>query len=121
MKIQDRKYQLELRRQRVRKTVKGATERPRLSVYKSSKHIYAQIIDDFAGRTLAAASTLTEEFKGKKVKSSTLEAAKIVGNLLAEKAQQAGLKKVVFDRGGNKYHGRIKTLAEGAREKGLEF
>lgn len=121
MKIQTKKYQLELRRQRVRKTVKGTSERPRFNVYKSSKHIYAQVIDDIAGKTLVAANTLSEEFKGKKVKSYTIEAAKIVGNLLAEKAQRAGIKKVVFDRGGNRYHGRIKTLAEGAREKGLEF
>lgn len=121
MKKQGRRYRLELRRHRVRKDISGSAERPRLNIYKSSKHIYAQVVDDSIGKTLVAISTVSKEFKDKKVKSYTLEAAKIVGNLIAEKAQQAGVKKVVFDRGGNRYHGRIKNLAEGAREKGLEF
>ena len=100
---------------RVRKGVAGSPQRPRLAIFRSARHIYAQVIDDTTGRTLAAASTLG----GDKAKKS--DAAKQVGALIAERAKAAGVTKVAFDRGGYKYHGRIKALAEGAREGGLEF
>ena len=110
------------RKKRVRKKVFGTPERPRLSVYRSLKHIYAQVIDDTNGITLVAASTLDpalrEQLKGIKGK---IEAARLVGKLVAERALEKGIKKVVFDRGGFKYHGRVKALADGAREAGLEF
>ena len=105
---------------RVRKKVFGTPERPRLVVYRSLKHIYAQIIDDTIGHTLVAASSLDKEFpKGKR--GSNVEGARIVGELIGKKAIEKGIKKVVFDRGGYKYHGRVKALAEGARAAGLEF
>jgi len=106
-------------RARIRKTVKGTAERPRLSVYRSNKQIYAQLIDDIAGVTLASASSASkavEIAKGKKV-----DMAKEVGKAIATKAIESGIKAVVFDRGGYLYHGRIKALAEGAREGGLTF
>jgi len=105
---------------RVRKKVFGTPERPRLSVYRSLRHIYAQIIDDVAGHTLVAASTLDPALRDLP-STSNKEAARKVGELLAKKALERGIKKVVFDRGGNKYHGRIAALAEGARGGGLEF
>jgi large subunit ribosomal protein L18 len=106
------------RRNRYR-LVQNANGRPRLSVFRSGKHIYAQIVDDLAGATLASAST---NEKGSKVSSSwNVEAAKAVGKLVAERAIAAGVKKVVFDRGGYIYHGRVKALADAAREGGLEF
>ena len=95
--------------------------RPRLSVFRSSKHIYAQVIDDRAGKTVAAASTLDKGLKGSLPKGSDLAAATAVGKLLAERALAAGVKDVVFDRGGYLYHGRVKALAEAAREAGLHF
>ena len=101
---------------RLRYRIVGTPERPRLAVFRSAKHIYAQIIDDTKGITLCSASTLTEETEGTKT-----DAAKAVGAAVAQKALDAGITKVVFDRGGNIYHGRIKALAEGAREAGLEF
>ena len=107
---------LEKRHRRVRKKVIGSPERPRLAVYRSNRHIYAQVIDDVAGRTLAAASTLvTGDGEDPKAK------AKAVGVQLAEKAKAAGVTRVKFDRGGFRYHGRIQALADGAREGGLEF
>jgi large subunit ribosomal protein L18 len=110
------------RKKRVRKKVFGTPDRPRLSVYRSLKHIYAQIIDDTKGHTLVSCSTvspeLREEIKGK---TKNKEAAKKVGLLLARKALEKGIKKVVFDKGYFKYHGRLKALADGAREGGLEF
>jgi large subunit ribosomal protein L18 len=110
------------RKKRVRKKVFGTPERPRLSVYRSLKHIYAQIIDDTKGHTLVACSTLSPELREElKGKTKNKEAAKKVGLLLAKKALEKGIKKVVFDRGYYKYHGRVKALAEGAREGGLEF
>jgi large subunit ribosomal protein L18 len=105
------------RHRRVRSKISGTAERPRLAVYRSNKGIYAQVIDDGAGRTLAAASTLDKDLSG--VKRS--EQAVAVGRLVAERAKQAGVRAVVFDRGGYLYHGRVRTLAEAARESGLEF
>ncbi len=109
------------RKQRVRKKVQGTAERPRLTVYRSLRHIYAQVINDNTGQTLAAASTLSKELRSKVKTTGNTEAAKAVGELLAQEALDRGIKKVVFDRNGFLYHGRIKTLAEAARQKGLEF
>lgn len=112
----------ERRRARVRRAVKAAANgRPRLSVFRSSKNIYAQVIDDVQGRTLVAASTLEKDLKGTLKTGADVEAAKAVGKLLAERAVAAGVGQVVFDRGGYMYHGRVKALAEAAREGGLEF
>jgi large subunit ribosomal protein L18 len=105
---------------RIRKKISGTAERPRLRVYKSARHIYCQLIDDVAGHTLAAASTLDKGFDGGDAKAKT-DLARRVGMMIAEKAKGQGIDKVVFDRGGNIYHGRIKALSEGAREGGLEF
>ena len=114
--------ELRIRRHlRVRKRVRGSVERPRLSVFRSNIHIYAQVIDDTVGRTLAAASSkdakLADSFAGK----TKVERAKVVGQLIAERAKAAGVEKVVFDRGGYKYHGRVQALADAAREGGLNF
>ena len=110
------------RSRRVRHTLKRtANGRVRLSVFRSSKHIYAQVIDDTSGRTMAAASTLDKDLKGALPKGSDLAAAQAVGKLLAERALQAGVKDVVFDRGGYLYHGRVKALADAARKAGLNF
>ncbi len=110
------------RKQRVRRDLKANAEgRVRLSVHRSSQHIYAQVIDDTHGHTLAAASTLEKDLKGKLKTGADKAAATAVGKLLAERAVKAGISKVVFDRGGYRYHGRIKALADGAREGGLSF
>lgn len=106
---------------RVRKKINGTPERPRLNVFRSLSHIYAQIIDDTTGNTLVAASTLDEAVRGNVKFGGNKEAAKAVGSLIAEKALEKGVKSVVFDRGGYLYSGRVKELAEAAREKGLEF
>jgi len=109
------------RHSRVRKKLTGTSEQPRLNVYRSLNNIYAQIVNDEQGKTLVAASTLDAEVK-KEVKSrGTVEAAKAVGQLLAKRAVEGSIKRVVFDRGGYKYHGRVRALAEGARAGGLEF
>jgi len=108
------------RKQRIRKKV-GGGERLRLSVFRSSKHIYAQIIDDGKGQTLAAASTLSGELKDQLSGVKKVEAAKAVGKLLAAKAKARGIDKVVFDRNGFLYHGRVKAVADSCREHGLEF
>jgi large subunit ribosomal protein L18 len=114
--------QFERRRRRVRSALlKQANGRPRLSVFRSSKHIYAQIIDDSKGATLAAASSLDKELKGKLRTGADKAAAAEVGRLVAERAVKAGVEAVVFDRGGYKYHGRVKALADAAREGGLKF
>jgi len=108
----------------VRRRVKlaaGTSGRARLSVFRSSKHIYAQLIDDLKGETLAAASTLEETMRGDGKKGTNIAAAKAVGKLIAERAKEKGIKDVVFDRGGYLYHGRIKALADAAREGGLNF
>ena len=114
----DRKLERARRHARVRTKVSGTAERPRLCVYRSNSNLYAQIIDDVAGNTLVAASTLDKEVKTKK---SNVEAAKEVGTLIAKKAAAKNIKTVVFDRGGYIYHGVVKALAEAAREGGLEF
>jgi len=105
----------------VRKRVSGTAERPRLSVFRSLNHIYAQVINDDQGITLVAASTLDPALRGTVETGGNVEAARKVGQLVAEKALAKGITKVVFDRGGNLYHGRIAAVAEGAREAGLEF
>ncbi len=105
---------------RIRRKMTGTAERPRLNVYRSLNHIYTQIVDDANGRTLASASTVAKKSE-EKIVGGNIEAAKQIGRLIAERAQAAGVKKVVFDRGGYLYHGRIKALAEAAREAGLEF
>jgi large subunit ribosomal protein L18 len=112
---------LERRHFRTRKKLEGTVERPRLSVYRSLKHIYAQVIDDVTGRTLVAASTQSEDLEGAVKSTSNRAAAVKVGELIAAKAKKAGITKVCFDRGGRKYHGRIKALAEAARKGGLQF
>ena len=109
------------RHRRVRKRVFGTPERPRLAVYRSLRHIYAQIVDDTAGRTLAAASTLSLDVREGLEGSGNCAAAQAVGKRLAEKALAHGVRAVVFDRGGFKYHGRIKALADAARKAGLVF
>ena len=114
-----RSAQRQRRQRRVRKKVTGTTSRPRLSVFRSNRHISAQIIDAENGRTVAAASTSEVELRG--ATTSNKEAAGKVGGLLAERAQAAGIESVVFDRGGNKYHGRVAALADAARDAGLKF
>lgn len=110
------------RQLRVRKTVHGTPERPRLNVFRSNQNMYAQVIDDTSGKTLASASTLDPEVKGRlQASGGTVDAAKIVGELMAKRALAAGVTKVVFDRAGYLYHGRVAALAEAAREAGLEF
>lgn len=111
-----------LRKGRVRKKIQGTDSRPRLTVFRSARHIYAQVIsDDPESRTLASASTLSPELKEKLSGSGNRDAAREVGSLVAKKAIDAGIKQVVFDRNGFLYHGRVRTLAEAAREAGLEF
>lgn len=105
---------------RVRSKVSGTTERPRLNVFRSLNHIYAQVIDDSQSSTLASASTMVKKGEEKQT-GGNIEGARLVGKLIAERAQEKGIKRVVFDRGGYLYHGRIKALADAAREAGLEF
>ena len=107
--------------QRVRLTVVGTLERPRLCVYRSIGHIYAQVIDDRAGKTLVSASSNDGKTKASLKGGGNISAAKVVGKAIAERAKAAGIEKVVFDRGGYKYHGRVKALADAAREAGLKF
>ena len=107
------------RHHRIRLSMAGTEGRPRLAVFRSLNHIYAQVIDDTTGRTLVAASTLEKDLRG--VKQTKSEDAAVVGRLVAERARSAGIDKVVFDRAGFKYHGRVKSLAEAAREAGLDF
>jgi len=113
---QDRRDRL---RFRIRKTVSGTDQRPRLAVFRSNKEIYAQLIDDVSGKTITAASSRDKDIDASKV--NKVEAAKLVGKAIAEKAVKAGVDTVSFDRGGYLYHGRVKSLAEGAREGGLKF
>ena len=110
------------RKMRVRKRVSGTAERPRLSVFRSARHIYAQLIDDESSRTLASVSSLSQEFRSNgENRGGNRRGAAAVGELIAKIAQDKGINRVVFDRNGFLYHGRVKTLAEAAREKGLEF
>jgi large subunit ribosomal protein L18 len=116
----DSKREARLRRhRRVRKKIRGTPERPRLSVFRSTRHVYAQVIDDVHGRTLATASTTEGALRSGR--TGTVDVAKAVGKLVAERAKAAGISTVVFDRGGFKFHGRVAALAEGAREAGLEL
>lgn len=110
-----------LRHRRVRKRVYGTGERPRLNVFRSSEHIYAQLVNDEEGHTIVAVSTLDAEVRGQLQDLTKIECAKIVGQAVASQAQEKGIKRVVFDRGGYAYHGRVKALAEASREAGLEF
>ena len=116
-----REYSRAKRHRRVRQKIAGLNDRPRLTVFRSHKHIYAQLVDDTTGRTLASASTLDPAFRTQKQKGSNRSGATAVGQLLAERALAAKISKVVFDRGGYLFHGRVKALADGARSAGLEF
>ncbi len=109
------------RKKRIRKNIFGNQERPRLSVFRTAKHIYAQIIDDTKGTTLVSASTLDREYKDTPVEGKKQDVAKAVGNLIGKRAMDKGIRKVVFDRNGFLFHGRVKALSDGAREAGLEF
>lgn len=109
------------RHMRVRKRVKGTAERPRMAVYRSLEHIYVQVIDDVKGQTLVSASTIDAELRKQVEGKKKSEAARLVGQAIAVRARQAGVTRVVFDRGGSQYQGRIKALADAAREAGLEF
>ena len=116
-----RKESVGRRHRRIRKKVSGTPERPRLSVFRSNNHIYAQVIDDVGQHTLAAASTLDSDLKESVSATATRDASSAVGKLVAQRSLEKGITKVVFDRGGNLYHGRIQALAEAAREAGLDF
>lgn len=116
-----RKESIQRRHRRIRRTVAGTSDRPRLAVFRSNQHIYAQIIDDTQHKTLVAASTLDPELKESIETGSNCEASSHVGKLVAQRAIAQGISQVVFDRGGNLYHGRVKALADAAREGGLEF
>ncbi|MBI2832196.1 MAG: 50S ribosomal protein L18 [Chloroflexi bacterium] len=109
------------RHARVRLNLKGTTERPRLSVFRSLNHVYAQVIDDIQGQTLASASTLDPEIKGETAGKTKTDEAKLVGSLVAKRALSKGISQVVFDRGGFQYHGRVQAVADAAREAGLKF
>ncbi|MFW6263947.1 MAG: 50S ribosomal protein L18 [Cyanobacteriota bacterium] len=116
-----RKQLVQRRHKRIRRKVTGSAERPRLAVFRSNNHIYAQVIDDTEQHTLVAASTLDKELKSELESTATRDASAAVGKLVAQRALEKGIQKVVFDRGGNIYHGRVKALAEAARESGLDF
>ncbi len=121
LKHRDRNEARQRRHLRIRSRVEGTAERPRLCVFRSLAHIHAQLIDDRAGRTLAAASTLDPEIRERAAAVKKAEAGKMVGQLIARRAQERGVRDVVFDRGGYLYHGRVRALADGAREGGLKF
>ena len=117
-----RKLQTQKRHKRLRRYLIGSSERPRLAVFRSNNHIYAQVIDDDAQQTICSASTVDKELKEDKEKlSSNCSSSSIVGKLLAKRAMKKGVKQVIFDRGGNLYHGRVKALADAARDAGLNF
>lgn len=109
------------RHARVRSKVEGTTERPRLSVFRSLNHIYAQVIDDTKGQTLVSASSIDKEIKSTATDKKKMEVSKLVGNLVAQRAKEKGITQVAFDRGGFRYHGRVKALADAVREQGLKF
>ena len=117
----NKKEATQKRHQRLRNKISGTAESPRLAVYRSTKHIYAQIIDDVKGVTLAAASSLDKDIRSELAHGGNIESAKVVGEAIAKKALKAGIKDVVFDRGGFLYHGRVAALADAAREAGLNF
>ena len=121
IKKQDKNAARKVRHARVRRKVQGTPERPRLNVYRSSNHIYVQVVDDLTGTTLLSASTLSPELADTRSSGGNVEAAKQVGELIAKKALEQGIRQVVFDRGGYLYHGRIAALADAARTAGLEF
>ena len=116
-----RKQQTQKRHRRLRRLLSGTADRPRLAVFRSNNHIYAQVIDDDAQNTLCAASTLDKDLRTSLSTSSTCDASVAVGELVAKRALAKGIQQVVFDRGGNLYHGRVKALADAAREAGLQF
>ena len=120
-KNKEKASRLARRKHHVRKSVFGTPERPRLSVYRSSKHIYVQLIDDYAGRTLASVATTSGDVRGELKNGGNVAAARQAGRAIADKARQIGVKRVAFDRAGRKYHGRVKALADAAREGGLQF
>ena len=120
-KQKEKQHRLQRRKWSVRNSLAGTSERPRLAVFRSDKHIYAQLIDDLAGRTLAAAASTSDEVRGELKNGGNVAAAKRVGKAIAVRAKAAGIQKVAFDRGGRKYHGRVKALADAAREGGLQF
>ena len=120
----NKKSKIEIRKEkhrRLRRHLSGTAERPRLAVFRSNEHIYAQVIDDVQGKTIVSASTLSKDIKSELEHTNTVDAAAAVGKSIAEKAIAAGIKEVVFDRGGFIYQGKVKALAEAAREAGLEF
>jgi large subunit ribosomal protein L18 len=122
MDANKRKYDARKKRHfRMRAHVAGTAAKPRMNIYRSLDHIYVQVIDDEAGRTLVSASTIDKEVASQMVGKSKIEAAKIVGKVAGERAKKAGIDKIVFDRGGYHYHGRVAAVADGAREAGLEF
>lgn len=120
-KLQKKQAGLRRRHTRVRGKISGTPTRPRLCITRSNANMYAQVIDDVAGKTICAVSTLGPEFKATEKRGGTVEGAEALGELIGKKAQENGITEVVFDRGGNLYHGRIKAVAEGAREAGLKF
>lgn len=120
-KNQVKKHRRARIKRRIRSTIKGTAERPRLTVYKSSKHLYAQLVNDRLGNTLVSSSTVSNDISGDISDKTKTEAAKVVGDDLARKAKEQGINKVVFDRSGYRYHGVLKALADGAREGGLDF
>lgn len=121
IKVANRKTKVQKRHQSIRVKLSGTAEAPRLAVYRSTKHIYAQLIDDVKGVTIASASSIDKDLKEKLGHGGNIDAAKAVGKSIAKKALKAGVKNVVFDRGGFLYHGRIQSLADAAREAGLNF
>jgi len=120
-KQKSKQVRLQRRKYGIRKSVNGTADRPRLSVFRSDKHIYAQVIDDISGKTLVAAGSTEKDVRGDAPNGGNIKAAVLVGKAIAERAKAAGLGRVAFDRGGRQYHGRIKALADAAREGGLQF
>lgn len=121
MTVQSRRVGRDTRHRRVRKKITGTSERPRLAVFRSLRHISGQVIDDTTGRTLCAITTNSKEFRAEVKSTGSVEAAARAGKLMGEKIKAAGISSVVFDRGGYLYHGRVKAFADGAREAGIEF
>lgn len=120
-KAKEKQLARQRRHARVRRRVRGTPERPRLTVFRSLKHIHAQVIDDTRGHTLVSASTLDADVRGQLAEKDKSAQAAVVGEVLAKRALEAGVERIVFDRGGYKYHGRVKSLADAARKAGLEF